>query len=270
MQPTSSILVATDLSARCDRAVDRAAALAVDWEGRLRVIHVVDDRDTRDQSKLEKAVRATLRDPTADIDILLPHGSAPETIARCAEETASAIIVTGIARYNHFGDYFLGTAVEYVLRHAAAPVLVVKQRPRHGYRTMLVPTDFSDHSHAALLTAANLFPDAIIHLVHAYQVPFEGRLDTPPNRTEIERAVQADLDGYLGNSAFLPELRARVHGRLGYGERHIVIGEAIQDIDPDIVVLASRRRSALGHALLGSSAHTLLSSIATDTLVIKV
>src|SRR5690606_10204649 len=37
-----AILLATDLSARCDRALDRAALLAKEWDARLVVVHVVE------------------------------------------------------------------------------------------------------------------------------------------------------------------------------------------------------------------------------------
>lgn len=37
------ILVATDLSARSDRAIDRAHLLAIDLKARLVIVHVIDD-----------------------------------------------------------------------------------------------------------------------------------------------------------------------------------------------------------------------------------
>jgi nucleotide-binding universal stress UspA family protein len=163
----------------------------------------------------------------------------------------------------------LGTAVDYVIRNTNVPVLVVKQRPHVDYRILLIPTDFSDRSTAALLSAAQLFPDAAIHLVHAHSVPLERRLDTPPNRTEVERQAQEKFEGYLNSPAFPPELRTRVNQRLGYGDKHLVIGKAIEDVRAEFVVLASRGRSALGQAIIGNTIQGLLSSIAQDTLVVR-
>src|SRR5690606_5948022 len=39
----STILLATDLSARCDRALDRAAMLASQWHAELVVLHAIED-----------------------------------------------------------------------------------------------------------------------------------------------------------------------------------------------------------------------------------
>src|SRR3546814_7254277 len=40
--PPHSILLATDLSHRCDRALDRAVQLAQQWSARLLVVHAVE------------------------------------------------------------------------------------------------------------------------------------------------------------------------------------------------------------------------------------
>ena len=40
--PPKKILLATDLSARCDRALDRANQLVADWQAELVVLHVLD------------------------------------------------------------------------------------------------------------------------------------------------------------------------------------------------------------------------------------
>jgi len=43
--PPKKILLATDLSSRCDRALDRAAALAARWQSALVVLHVLEKFD---------------------------------------------------------------------------------------------------------------------------------------------------------------------------------------------------------------------------------
>jgi len=41
--PPKAILLATDLSARCDRALDRAALLASEWQAQLIIVHALGD-----------------------------------------------------------------------------------------------------------------------------------------------------------------------------------------------------------------------------------
>ena len=61
--------------------------------------------------------------------------------------------------------------VETILRERVAPVLVVKRRVRGGYRSVLVGTDFSEPSRAALQAASALFPQARLAVLHAYHAP---------------------------------------------------------------------------------------------------
>src|SRR3546814_4410211 len=82
--------------------------------------------------------------------------------------SSDLLIVTGVARYNSIGDYLLGTVVDHIVRRAQAPVLVGRRRPAHPYRRIVVATDLSDCSRAALLSAARLFPGADFTLVHAF------------------------------------------------------------------------------------------------------
>lgn len=265
------VLVATDLSARCDRAVDRAVMLANEWRTRLNVVHVLEagSRVAEDFALAKETVRAILPDPDADIDILLPKGSAPEEIARAARDSGSGIIVTGVARYNHVGDYLLGTAVDHVIRHADVPVLVVKQRPRGPYRRILAATDFSPPSRAALLKAAELFPDAAIDLVHAYHVPYEAWLNSEEVRAEVQEEAQHEMSAFLNDSALPDSLRQRITPRLDYGETDRVMATALAESNADLVVLGTHGCSGLAHAAIGSTAESLLSWVKPDTLMVR-
>ncbi|WP_268744979.1 universal stress protein [Cupriavidus metallidurans] len=48
--PPASLMLATDLSPRCDRALDRAAGLAQAWKAELIVAHVLDPAAHPDQA----------------------------------------------------------------------------------------------------------------------------------------------------------------------------------------------------------------------------
>src|SRR3546814_19402178 len=64
----------------------------------------------------------------SDAELVIRRGSAPKMLATIAAERASDLIVTGVARYNSIGDYFLGTAVDHIIRNAAQPVLRSEER----------------------------------------------------------------------------------------------------------------------------------------------
>lgn len=265
------VLVATDLAARTDRAVDRAVALAAEWQVRLTVVHVVEPGSVAERGKAAaiRAVRAVLPDPEADVDIMLPGGSAPDAITEAARESGCGIIVTGVARLNSAGDYLLGTAVDHIVRHARVPVLVVKQRAHGPYRRLLVATDLSDCSRAALLRAFALFPQAELHLVHAYHVPYEAWLGSDQVQKETREQAQQEVDAFLAHEDVGEALRGRVQVRLGYGETGPVLAKAITETGVDLVVLGTHGRSGFIHAAIGSMAESLLRWVNVDTLMVR-
>lgn len=267
-----AILVATDLSARCDRAVDRAAKLAKQWDKTLAVLHVIEkdqeNIDAEDGTVIEN-VYATLPDYAAKVEILIESGSVPKVIARTAEEAGAGLIVSGVARYNSFGDSILGTAVDYIVRHAKVPVLVVKQRQAKPYRSILVATDFSKCSRFALIRAGELFPDAQLHLVHAYHVPYEAWLKSDGVREEISRETDVELDAFLNDPEISEQLRKRVKPEIKYGPLGPVIAKTIRDRKIDLVVLGTHGSSGFKHATIGSNAASLLSWVSPDTLMIR-
>lgn len=107
------VMVATDLSARCDRAVDRGVMLARDWNSKFAVAHILSD-DASETAAVEK-VREILPDPEMDALVLIDKGSVPEALQRLASKIEANLILTGVARYNSAGDYLLGTAVDQCL-----------------------------------------------------------------------------------------------------------------------------------------------------------
>lgn len=265
------ILVATDLSARSDRAVDRATLLARQWGVRLIVLHALERGSyLEDRPELiDAAIRSSLPDPLADVGIVPAIGPAPAMITQASTQTGCSLIVTGVARFNQIGDYFIGTAVDHVVRHARAPVLVVKQRPHRSYDTIVIATDYSRCSLQALLKAAELFPGAALHLVHAYHVPYESWARSEDVKEGVSREAQAQLDDFVQDPAIPDAVRARLTARLGYGETHSVVWEAADATDADLVVLGTHGRSGLIPAFIGSMAESLLQSIPYDTLMVR-
>ncbi|CAH0498727.1 universal stress protein [Novosphingobium sp. CECT 9465] len=265
------VLVGTDLSARSDRAVDRAMMLANSLQERLIVLHALDADNvlTSDQTRIEREIRNALAKPDADVDILPAIGPAPSTICSAAQSTGCRLIVTGVARMNHIGDYFIGTAVDHVIRNAAMPVLVVKQRPHHAYRSILVATDCSPCSREALLTAAALFPDARLHVVHAFHVPYEAWLRSDETRDEVTEAAHVCLTEFLADPAIADTLRKRVELHLDYGEVDQVICAAAETLDADLIVLGTHGRNGFVRAMIGSRAEELLRCVSVDTLLVR-
>ena len=264
------ILVATDLSARSDRAVDRALSLAKTLGTKPTVCHVVapDSAHALDQGKLREMVRSVLPDPDADIDIVLPSGSAPETIPKVADELNPLYIVMGVVRYNSVGDYFLGTAVDHVVRRAKVPVLIVKHRPHKPYRRILCAVDFSAHSAKALQTALRLFPQAKVIAIHAYHVPFESWNKADYVREEVAATALKDFEAFLMDLPISDKERERLDYRTGYGDVGSVLKNEMDNEEIDLVVFGTHGMGGFRQATLGSVASSLVQWVVPDTLVV--
>lgn len=273
MTKPRTILLASDFSARCDRPLDRAIQLARAWSGKLVIAHILEKSpegaNEPDPEWVRKTLQAELPEMARDAELLVRTGSAPHLLAEMAKECDSDLIVTGVARYNSWGDYFLGTAVDFIVRHSPVPVLVVRQRPFEPYRRLIVATDFSDGALWALLTAAALFPDLPITLVHAWHVPFEGFLRSEDTRQGVAEYQTSDMTRFMANAAIFEEVRTRITPVNDEGEMVTVLSRHIKSPRTELLVIGSHGISGFVHATLGSTAAAILSWARGDVLVVR-
>ena len=130
--------------------------------------------------------------------------------------------------------------------------------PRAGFRTVLVPLDFSEHSAHALRLAIALArgSGATLHLVHAYEVPLGA---IPPYGVAIPETLLAQV-----RDAAARRLEKASHEVDDAGlpcEIHVVQGPAADAIveetkrlAADLIVMGTRGHTGLKHVLLGSVA----------------
>ena len=263
-----TVLLASDLSARSDRALDRAVMLGSELNASVTLLHVLDKAAAaRDTHEVIEQIRADLPDSAAAVDIRVEPGSPPKTIAAAAE--GADLIVTGVARHTSLGDITLGTAVDYIVRRATVPVLVVKKRPKARYERLVVATDFSDCSVDAITAAAALFPDAEIHLVHAYAIPYSGWLKSDEVEREIREEAEESMEKFLADPALPEAVRPRLHPHIGFGQIEVVVYRALREHDASLLVLGTHGHSGFVQATIGSNATTMLTGAPSDVLMVR-
>ena len=263
------ILVATDFRPRSDRALDRAAKLAKDTGRKLVVIHANEKWRNGPPGDLLKArIASVMPQDAPDYRCLLPEGSAPDMIAQAAEDEDAFCLVLGVARYNSVGDYFLGTAVDEVLRRSTYPVLVVKERPKASYEHIVIGTDLSKLSARAVEAAVAMFPKAQLHLVHAFHVPYEAWQKAAYVKDELAETAQRHCGSFTEQLDVSPECRERMTMDLVDGSPTSAITEALEKYDAHLCALTSHGNGGLRQALLGSTVSDLLRTLPVDTLVI--
>lgn len=276
-------LVATDLSPRSDRAMDRALALSEEWDAQLAIFHVVDEelpssianrlkRDAEEaiDNRL-KALPASLKEKVSR-DVVL--GSGFRDILIKAEESAADLIITGTHREDSIADIFLGTTVERVIRRGNDPVLVARDEVQGPYRRVLVAIDFSIYSRRAVEFALKFVPNGEIYLVHAFDVPFKGYARSGTIRSGIEAKNEQRMETMLNDEmqAFLASLSApptAVHQVLLEGPVWDIISRQVEKLRPDLLVIGTHGRTGVAHALLGSVAEELLREPPCDVLAVK-
>ena len=190
--PPARLLLATDLSARCDRALDRAAQLAGEWHAELVALNVLDVTASPDQTVawavgtdddyVLNIARQQLAHDLSELNIhatmrIARAGDTAATIRDVAASTDCGLVITGVACHKVFGQFLLGSTVEYLAHTLPQHLLVVRNRTRGPYQRIVVATDFSDSSRHALLATARLFPGRELILYHACQIPFSGIFD---------------------------------------------------------------------------------------------
>jgi nucleotide-binding universal stress UspA family protein len=282
------ILLATDLTYRCDRALERATLIAQTWNARLVLLTVIDPAEAAAMRKRWVAVpswrkRRDLRQiaehqlrmaaPPGDVNVSLrvEEGPVLDTILRVAAEEKSELIVTGVGRKETLGHMLFGSTVDGLVRRTTLPILVVRNRARAPYRSVMVPSDFSRASRGALETAARFFPHSQLSLFHAYDVPYASGFGTDLARDRLDyrdRAV-GESAAFLAESSLPAQTRSRVRVVVDHGPPSLLLKEYSQDRDVDLIALHTNGRSKIVDVLIGGIAKLILDEATTDVLVTR-
>ena len=266
---SKQILVATDLTARADRPFARAKLLADVWNADRTLLFVNSPKKEVDIEKVEAVLRRNYGADAEGCNLAINYGKPPEVIADTASQLGSDLIIVGAARHNNISDFFLGTAVDHLVHHAEAPVLIVKERPRENYARILVATDFSEFSAHALRAALGFFPDAKIELVHNYHIAYEAWLKSDGVATEMQSDAEKELDDFMTRLNLSEKDAARVTPRLVEGNLHQSIFNMLDTGDFDLLVLGTHGRSGFVMATIGSRASEMMGWSPVDVLMVN-
>lgn len=253
------ILIAHDLTPEADLALQRAAQLARQLEGRLTLLHV-QEQETDPQPLRERLQALGL--PGAELRIAKGQPSA--TIASQAEGVGADLLVLG-AHHKSSPELFAGTTLERLARSSRIPLLLAINRDVSPYQRALVALDFSQCACAALHQAHRLLPsEAELYALNVFEVA--------PSKA-AEQQEDLDLQCSLFSRLVADEqARLAPPGRvLQYGvrsgERGACLAEAIREQQPQLLALGKHTRSLMGDALLGGMAQDLLRQPPCDILI---
>jgi nucleotide-binding universal stress UspA family protein len=275
--PVARIVLATDLTPRCDRAAQRATALARQWGASLHLITVLErssplDEDAKSQNAAVARTRMRAMESLGGFDatVTVLLGRPEDGVVASAGELAADLIVTGPPAGNLLTGSILGGTIASLMRHSQAPVLVVKRPGDRCYRRVVVALDLSDASRTTIKTAQTIFSSTIPLVVfHAFGTPF--RLfagDVEAYEAGIRDGVTGELRDALKawsvpNASDIPVVAE-------YGDPAVQIRNFVEKNDMDVVVTGTHGRSGLLNVLLGSVAEEIVRSAGCDILIVPV
>jgi len=279
-------VAATDFSRDAGYACRRAALLAAEHGAQLELLHVVGKapldalrqafrRKPAHVASLVEDLRQTLaragaalaQRTGASIEARVEIGAVQDTIVR--ECRRADLLVLGARGTNPLRDAILGTTAERLLGKCRVPVLVVKQPPEQAYDKALVAMDFSAPAKSALRVVLRLAPGAAFTAVHAYDVPFEGKL-------RLAGIDDDTIDAYRFQAARKAITAIRALGeKTGIHLAHAVyrdhaphlILEKERTLRCDLIVLGKAKHS-IAKLFLGSVSRHVLADCRSDVLVV--
>jgi len=294
MKPLQRILVTTDLSAPARHAVERAFRLAAEMNGRLCILHVM-ELDALDSLREMLgddmfAVKAALnsdaharleqltRDPAMHRGVAaqtrVASGNPLATISDTADALDTDLLVLGARGDSFLRHTLLGSTAARLLRKSLRrPVLVVKQAPHEAYRSVLVAVDFSPVSSHVIRMVRQLAPHADLTLLHAFELPYEGKLAFAGVDEQIIRRYVA-TEGEVRHKR-LHDLAATTglapvdySARVVHGDPAQQIITMEQEVDADLIVVGKHGTHVAEELLLGSVTKHVLAESQCDVLVI--
>jgi nucleotide-binding universal stress UspA family protein len=313
MKQIQKILVPTDFSKNSETAYIVAAKLAHLFGAKVDFLHVVPslvyfkesikklgiplDMDEEFYPQIQKESKHRLKEAFVDyvaeenqgeVHVAI-HPRVSEGISEYASKHSFDLIVIG-ERGMGENPLFRGSTSDKVIRSSKVPVMSVNESfELSGIKSILVPTDGSEHSLSALEAAFDLAvaTGANLHLFHVLEL-YGSAVDEVPRdlHTSEEEAVRGSIIQKL-EEHFPYGSRIRLHdqnGEMKLEENGKSVGlnleitrgvSAHYEIErkatdaADLVVIATHGHSGLSHLLLGSTAEKVTQHVNKPVLTIR-
>ncbi|GMV44866.1 MAG: universal stress protein UspA [Pseudomonadota bacterium] len=293
MHQCRTILAATDLSPRANRAARRGAQLAHTHGSALHlalVLREAGDRDLpaplalesiRDQGEggcadgphalLNELASVLQRHYGVEVVRHVLYGRPREALISAASEVSADLMIVGAHGAGFFREFLLGSTAFHLVYRCRQPVLVVKNDVFGPYESVLVGVDLSPDSGRALSAAVTLAPRAECAAMYAVCLPYESRWALRDRCDDVWKQYQrkamdvarAELIAFLATRA--PD--ARIQPRVEYGDPAKLLLERTWQGHADLVVVAKHGRGRLNDLDLGSVSRRIVEAAECDVLL---
>lgn len=261
-----NILVATDLSARSDRAVLRAIKLAKKFGAKLTIMNVIDSQVPRsiieeNKNLALKEIKACIKGRTKDIhfDINITVGSPHVEILKAAYEENVDLIVIGLHRHAEDKQPIIGNVIERLAKSSHKSLLVVKDRSENDYKKALVALDLNNDSKESLKRALKFFSDCKFDILHTYLLPFLGIMGQKNIEQDFVAGILDELNAIVEEvTKELNMSAAEIEKIAKEGYITNVLQKEVPYRKPDLLVFGIHGRSSFSRSLMPSASETIL------------
>ena len=286
-----TIMVATDFSDHAVHAASRVCMLADEVSlSKATVLHVLEEPrlvplrqvSTAPSNASSRRIEIARRQLAVVADQLrqrtgitvegqVEAGNVVTTI-QCFAASAD-LLVLGAQGAHPMRDLVIGSTAQRVLRKSSGPVLVVRRKAETPYRQVLVAVDFQSDASSALNYAQALAPRAKLNLIHAYHVPFEGKMRYASVSSDLISFYRAEASAAAARgmseliSSRVPS--SAVYPLLVHGNAVPKLLEKERELNADLIVVTKRNKSLTEELLLESVASKLLERSQCDVLVVR-
>jgi nucleotide-binding universal stress UspA family protein len=282
--PPRRILLATDLSGRGDRALDRATELARRWDAELHVVHALEGeglaspeyqglpswrRPPDTVALVEGQIRDDVRGECPRLRVHVEEGPALKVILQTIERERCDLAVVGLGRQRFLAWPPVGKTIDEMFRRSPVSVLVVKRRLQGRYAHVLVGTDFTEESRLGLEVAARLFPEAVLALMNAFELPYRSLLTDNQLSRDFGEMERATINAFAAEAKIPDEVRERLVTLIEHGPPELMLSTYVMEQAADLVVIGAYERSRLFHAVVGGMGPRIVDSVPSDVLVVR-
>lgn len=275
------VMLATDLSGRGDRALDRATALAVQWDAELVVVHALEDEAVFGEGRIvpswrrppdlaarvEQQIRDDIRSPCPSLRFHIEEGSPLKVILEAAHRDRPDLLVVAMGRAGAFGG--ISRTVDELFRQSPCTMLVVKKRPNGPYGKMLVGTDYTAEARVGLEVATGLFPSAAAVVMHAYDMPYRN-LYLDPSLAERYGAVEQEtMSTWLAEADLTAKARSGLISLIEHGAPEAMLSAYAREQGADLTVIGAYERGRLFHMVVRGHGPRIVQSVPSDVLVVR-
>ncbi|MBW6488015.1 universal stress protein [Sulfurimonas sp.] len=176
-------LVAFDFSKSSSAVLEKAIDFTKKMSGELHVVNVIESSFFSKKMDLDSIKERGFLELIKSFGSIKKEnyhcvsGKVKTQVANTAKILNADVIIMGNSGETHFlNELLMGSHTKEIVKNAQTPVLVMKSEHELDYKNILVLTDMSDESAAAIKKVTQFFPKSKTTLVNLFYLPVDNKL----------------------------------------------------------------------------------------------